>query len=429
MARAQSGAPDLEAWEKCLKEALLAAGARVLELLLADVCCGRRDEAVVCSCGSRMQSRGVKEKEVRTILGPLTLRRALFQCPDCGQTSLPDDAALDVVNTSFSPGLRRMMGRAGGNSPFREAAEDLNVYASVAVGAKDVERVAESSGAAMEQWAGAERKALIADARWKHVEKNIPVLYVCMDGTGVPVTKTETAGRKGKQPDGAAKTREAKLGCVFTQTKTDEGGFAVRDPLSTTFTGAIETCETFGGRIYAEALRRGLKRAQKVVVLGDGAEWIRNIVELYFHNATQVVDLYHARERVCKIISLLFKDDEKNRKLYRLKWWTYLDEGRIEKFIADAGSRAPSDCEIAGDVKKELGYFKNNLERMRYNEFRGQGLFVGSGVIEAGCKTIVAQRMKHSGMEWSVRGANAIISLRCMHHSNRVEDFWESAAG
>jgi hypothetical protein len=428
MSRAQSGAPDLEAWEKCLKEAVLAAGARVLERLLADVCCGRRGEAVVCSCGSRMQSRGVKEKEVRTILGPLTLRRAMFKCPDCGQTALPGDAALDVVNTSFSPGLRRMMSRAGGNSTFRQAAEDLKIYAGVAVGAKDVERIAESSGAAMEQWAGAERAALLADTRWKHVKKDIPVLYICMDGTGVPVTKTETAGRKGKQPDGSAKTREAKLGCVFTQTKTEDG-FAVRDPNSTTFTGAIETCDTFGGRIYAEALRRGLKRAQKAVVLGDGAEWIRNIVELYFHNATQIVDLYHARERVCKIISLLFKDDGKNKKLYRLKWWTFLDEGRIDKFIADAGSKVASNCEIAEEVKKELGYFKNNLTRMRYNEFRGQGLFVGSGVIEAGCKTIVAQRMKHSGMEWSVRGANSIISLRCIHHSNRVEDFWASASG
>lgn len=269
---------------------------------------------------------------------------------------------------------------------------------------------------------------MIADDEWKPIKKDIPVLYVCMDGTGVPVTKKESAGRKGKQPDGSAKTREAKLGCVFTQTATDEEGFAVRDPDSTTFTGAIETCEVFGDRIYAESLRRGLERARKTVVLGDGAEWIRNIVALHFNSATQIVDLYHARERVCKIISLLFKDDEKNKKLYRLKWWTYLDDGEVEKFIADARAAIPFDCESDEDIEKELGYFENNLERMRYNEFRKQGLFVGSGVIEAGCKSVVASRMKQSGMEWSVRGANAIISLRCFSHSNRTEDFWESNA-
>ena len=428
MARAQADAPDLEAWEKCLKEAVLAAGARVLERLLGEICCGRQGEAVVCACGERMQSRGVKEKELRTILGPLTLRRTMFQCPACGATRLPGDDALSIANTSFSPGLRRMMSRAGGNTTFKEAAEDLRIYAGVTVGAKDVERIAESSGAAMEGWARAERDALIADDEWKPIKKDIPVLYGCMDGTGGPVTKKESAGRKGKQPDGSAKTREAKLGCVFTQLTTDDEGFAVRAPDSTTFTGAIETADEFGVRIYAEALRRGLERARKIIVLGDGAEWIRNLVELHFPGATQIVDLYHARERICKIISLLFKDDEKNKKLYRLKWWTYLDDGEVEKFIADARSAIPFNCEIVEDIEKELGYFENNLERMRYNEFREQGLFVGSGVIEAGCKTVISSRMKQSGMEWSVRGANAIISLRCIHLSNRTEDYWVSAA-
>ena len=426
---ARSKEADLEAWEGAIRVAVLAAGAGVLERLLADACCGQRDEAVMCACGTRMQSRGVREKELRTILGPLTLRRTMFQCPDCGATGFPGDVALDVANTSFSPGLRRMMSRAGGNSTFKEASEDLKIYAGVNVGAKDVERTAEAAGAAMEQWAQAQRDALLTDDEWKRIEKNIPVFYVGMDGTGVPATKTEITGRKGKQLDGTAKAREAKLGCVFTQTTTDEEGFAVRDPNSTTFTGAIETAEQFGPRIYAEALRRGLERAQKVVVLGDGAEWIRNLVELYFNNATQIVDLYHARERVCKIISLLFKDNEKYKQLYRLKWWSYLDEGKVEKFIASARSRIPSGCDIVEDIEKELVYFEKNLKRMRYNEFRKQGLFVGSGVIEAGCKSVIGSRMKRSGMEWSVRGANAIISLRCMYHSNRVEDFWAAASG
>jgi hypothetical protein len=420
---------DLEALEEAIRVAVLAAGAGVLERFLENVCCGRRAEAVACSCGSRMQSNGVREKELRSILGPLKLRRSLFECPACGKTRFPADEDMNVVNTSFSPGLRRMMSRAGNNNAFKQGAEDLKIYAGVTVGAKDVERIAETAGADMERWAQAEREELLADDKWQPVAKDIPVMYVCMDGTGVPVTKQESAGRKGKQPDGSSKTREAKLGCVFTQTATDEDGFAVRDPNSTTFTGAIENCEIFGDRIYAESLRRGLERAQKVVVLGDGAEWIRNLVELHFNGATQIVDLYHARERVCKIISLLFKDDEKNKKFHRLKWWTYLDEGKVEKFIADAQSRIPFDCEIVEEIEKEIGYFQNNLKRMRYNEFREQGLFVGSGVIEAGCKSVIGSRMKQSGMEWSVRGANAIISLRCMFLSNRVEDFWESAAG
>lgn len=151
---ARSKEADLEAWEEAVRVAVLAAGARVLERLLADICCGKRDEAVVCSCGARMQSRGVREKELRTILGPLTLSRTLFQCPACGATRLPGDEALNITNTSFSPGLRRMMSRAGGSATFKEAAEDLRIYAGVTVGAKDVERTAEAAGEAMERWLG-----------------------------------------------------------------------------------------------------------------------------------------------------------------------------------------------------------------------------------------------------------------------------------
>ena len=99
-----------------------------------------------------------------------------------------------------------------------------------------------------------------------------------MDGTGVPMVPSEVEGRKGKQPDGSAKTREVKLGCVFTQTSTDDKGFPVRDPDSSSFIGAIETVDFFSNRIEAEAVRRGLYEAEKVVVLGDGAVWIRQLV-------------------------------------------------------------------------------------------------------------------------------------------------------
>jgi len=154
----------------------------------------------------------------------------------------------------------------------------------------------------------------------------------------------------------------------------------------------------------------------------------QNLVELYFNNATQIVDLYHARERVCKIISLLFKDNEKYKQFYRLKCgliWT--KQGR-KVYRLRAINDSFKTVILWKTSKRNSAILKNNLERMRYNEFRNQGLFVGSGVIEAGCKSVIGSRMKQSGMEWSVRGANAIISLRCMYHSNRVEDFWAAAS-
>jgi hypothetical protein len=194
-----------------------------------------------------------------------------------------------------------MMARAGSRQPFKEAKEDLLVYAGIEVSAKDVERVAEKIGDHIEIWQDAQRQTLLQTQAPLRAAKSIPVLYVEMDGTGVPMVRSETDGRKGKQPDGTSKTREVKLGCLFTQTTTNENGRPVRDPGSTSFVGAIETSEDFGERIEAEAIRRGLFNADKVVVLGDGAKWIRGLCELRFPHALQIVDLYHAKEHIANL--------------------------------------------------------------------------------------------------------------------------------
>ena len=253
-------------------------------------------------------------------------------------------------------------------------------------------------------------------------------MYISYDGTGVPMRPEELIGVKGKQADGSAKTREAKLGCVFTQTVIDEDGYPIREPDSTTFVGAIETAEAFGWRMYGEARRRGVARTQRVVILGDGAEWVKNLAEMHFPRAVPIIDLYHAREHVSALCRTLFGSKEKKMERRRQRWWALLDAGRIETIVAQARLYLPEDPEEKKLAEVEIRYLDKNKERMRYIEFRAQGLFVGSGVVEAGCKTIIGQRLKQSGMEWSVRGANAIIALRCVMKSNRLEDYWESRA-
>jgi hypothetical protein len=242
------------------------------------------------------------------------------------------------------------------------------------------------------------------------------------------MTQEELTGRKGRQADGSAKTREAKLGCVFTQTATDVRGLPVRDPNATSFVGAIESAEDFGWRIYGEALRRGLSKAQRVVVLADGAQWIKNLVQMHFPEATFIIDLYHARQHVSELCKTLFVGNEKKTTQQRMHWWTDLDAGKVEKIIRQAQPYLPRDSEAKKRAEIEIHYLERNAASMRYAEFRAQGLFVGSGVVEAGGKTLIGQRLKQSGMEWSVRGANAIISLRCILTSGRFEDYWESRA-
>jgi hypothetical protein len=248
-----------------------------------------------------------------------------------------------------------------------------------------------------------------------------------MDATGVPVVKKETLGRQGKIEGQPAHTRDTKLGCVFTQTTSDKEGYPIRDPDSTTYTGAIETAEEFGKRIYLETWKRGWSRAEKKVIMGDGAEWIWNLAEQHFPGALQIVDLYHARQHLWELARKLHPNDEVNQKTWiKIHQRRLLDKGKIEKLVIALRSIRSKNAEVAQKIRTEADYFERNAERMRYPKYRRQHLFVGSGVIEAGCKTVIGSRLKQSGMFWTVRGANAILALRCCHLNGRFEDYWET---
>ncbi len=205
-----------------------------------------------------------------------------------------------------------------------------------------------------------------------------------------------------------------------------EEGRPVRDEDSTTYAGAIESAEDFGLRIYAEAWRRGWSRAKKKVVIADGAIWIWNLADQHFPGAVQIVDLYHARQHLWELSAKLFPTDERLRKRWTSRCLKRLEKGKTETLVKTLREVRPIRPELAKLVSNEADYFERNAERMRYPAFRAQGLFVGSGVVEAGCKEVVGSRLKRSGMFWTVRGANAIIALRCCRLSGRFEDYWES---
>jgi hypothetical protein len=420
---------DLEAWEGAIRVAALQAGARVLEELLERVGVGRRTEAVRCQCGATMDSRGIKAKTIVTLLGALRFARSAYHCPACGKTRYPGDEELDVVRTGYSPGVQRLVSDVACDVPFKRTSQLLKAAAALTICSKNCERIAEAVGETIARWFAAERDHWrVAQAPPPEAPKSIETLYIEFDGTGVPMVAHEVEGRKGKQEDGSAKTREAKLGCVFTQVDFTAEGRPIRDVASTTFVGAIESAERFQWRVYAEAVRRGLFASERVVALTDGAEWIRNTVETHFPNAIHIIDLYHAREHLINLCKLLFDRDLKRFNYHKDRWWGFLDEGNIEAIVQEARELLSKAPNAARDVRTQIAYFEKNKTRMRYADFYAQGLFVGSGVIEAGCKTLVAQRLKQSGMEWTVRGANTIIALRCAVQSNRFEEYWESRA-
>ncbi len=227
-----------------------------------------------------------------------------------------------------------------------------------------------------------------------------------------------------KYPDGRARTREVKLGVLFTQTGLDEHGHPVRDPRSASYLATLEPVGHFGSLLYAEARRRGSATAKQLVVLGDGAPWIWNLASLHFPTATQIVDLYHAREHLHALAALAAPALGDGHPAWLAERLAELDRGDVAALDDAARGLEVSEAK-RHEIDKALGYFETNAERMRYAHFRTLGHFVGSGAVEAGCKAVVGQRLKLSGMRWSVRGAAGIVTLRSQEASGRWEEVWQ----
>ncbi len=403
------------------RAALQRAGAEVVEELLA------LPEAfppqVPCACGHSARYQERRRKQLVTVLGRVETERPYYLCPHCHHGQSPRDQELQVEGVQYSPGVQRMMAAVGSETSFERGRQQLELLAGVKVTTKAIERQAEAIGAEIAAQEQAEIRQGVQLELPEAPGPQIPVLYIEMDATGVPVVASETEGRPGKDGE-QARTRDAKLGCVFTQTTLK--GRPVRDEASTTYTGGIETAEEFGRRIYVEACQRGWNRAKKKVVIGDGAPWIWNVAAEHFPGAVEIVDLYHAREHLWELAKKLWPTDERQRTRWAKKWQKRLDSGRIESLVRGLRFLSPTSPEAAELLRREADYFARNAERMRYPAFRRQHLFVGSGVIEAGCKTLIGGRLKCSGMFWTVRGANAIIALRCNRLSNEFEDYWEA---
>jgi len=374
-------------------------------------------------CGNGHQAAFVsyRDKVIDTVLGPVALDRAWYHCAGCGHGLAPRDAELGAAGASMSPGLAAMNDRAAAAVPFAEAAGLLEDLAGVRLTVKRVERAAEASGAALAA-ASRSRAGLIAGRRLVPMppEPLPDKLYIVIDGTGVPVTSKETAGRDGKGDDGRARTREVKMAVFFTQDKPDDNGYPVRDRDSSSYIATFEPAAAFGRLVKAAGIRRGADHVRQLTVIGDGAAWIWNLAAAAFPEATCIADLYRAREHLHSLtrsLEFMLLDRKDQWLAARLEDLDYGDIDGIE-----AAVRAyPLEGIKKDEADKEPGYFLNNAPRMRYRWFCSRGLFTGSGVVEAGCKAVIGQRLKQSGMHWTVPGADSIITLRCAQASSQWE--------
>src|SRR5271169_515744 len=411
---------DFEAVEMAARRQTLRLAARALEQRLNGDSSDHGGAELPCPCGGSAQYHGRHGKTFESALGPLHLQRAYYHCKQCESGFCPRDRALGLESFSLTPGVLRMTGSAAALVSFEESSGLLRELAGVEVSAKQVERAAEALGAeiAVDEHQPVEKSGEVA-----------PTMYLGMDGTGVPMRTQEIADRAGKQADGSAKTREAKLVTIWTAESRDEQGQPVRDPGSITYSAAIESAATldtsrnlsdFAARVQREASRRGFTEAQRHTVLGDGLAWIWNTATELFPQATQILDRFHAKEHLSHVGKIIYGDSPEG-KLWIQARYDELDEGRLKSLVQALHGHAGQHKEARDCVR----YIWNNRHRMRYPKFHKQGFCTSTGVVEAGCKVVIGTRLKRAGMHWTVKGANTIIALRCSKLSGRFEDFWE----
>ena len=354
--------------------------------------------------------------QLQCLFGRFVIRRDYYHHPGKHQGHYPADAALGLEG-AYTPALARLICLEGADqSSYQQAQEHLGETGGIEVSARQIQRVVQRVGAPAQAWQ--ERSALpgCCDA---------PIMYISADATGVPMRQEELEGRSGQQPEGTAKTRSAYLGCVFTQHRRDQKGRPIRDYDSTTYVSTMQPLQDFGPLLRQEAIGRGVGQAEQVVLLIDGAPGLENMGHLNFEGATQIVDFYHGAEHAGKVVeALLGSKEHPHYKAQRSRWVRRLLRNGVENLIQETQQQCAGQPQ-APAVQDELGYFVRNVERMKYGTFRRQGFFIGSGVIEAGCKTVIGSRCKQSGMFWGEPGAQNILALRCIRASHRLQEFWK----
>lgn len=414
MARFQAGEPTgvaVAQLETLVRTAIFKPATAIVGYLL-QAAAEQIDEAYQAQPGQVRKGR--VPIQVQCLFGSFELRRNYYYHAGKNQGHYPADAALGL-EVGYTPALAKLLCLEGADeSTYLKAERHLEQTGGIHVSARQIQRVVQRVGSAAQQWQERSAHPGCCDA---------PIMYVSADGTGVPMVPEELTGRPGKQADGTAKTRQVYLGCVFTQQRTDEAGHPVRDWESTTYVSSFQSIDAFGPCLRQEAIRRGMGSAGKVVLLIDGAAGLENMGRRNFKDSVQIVDFYHAMEHAGEVLEALIGKSHPDYKKRQRRWAKRLLKDKVEALIKETRQECAGQSREQA-VEEALGYFVRNVSRMQYGTFRDADYFIGEGVVEAGCKTVIGGRCKQSGMFWSKSGAENILALRCIHSSRRLADFW-----
>ena len=361
-----------------------------------------------CTCGQQQRFEGYRARQVMTMLGAVTYRRAYYRCASCKATHYAGEEALGLNGSSFSLPAQEAIALVSSELPFQRTRVLLGRLNGIAVSISHAENVSRVHGERIQEALSRERDQLF-DGHLSYLpSEREHRLYVTLDAT---------------------KTRfrddwhESRVGAVYS---VKPGRDRLDEPDRTTYVAmtAPAGLENFGRALYQEAARRGVDHAAQVVVVADGAPWIWNLAAEHFPEAIQILDFYHASERVHTVARAAYGDGTAQAKDWADRNVKRLSSGDWKGLLCSLKALRPKTAEGQKTVRLAIGYFETNRRRMDYPTYRAQGMHIGSGVVEAACKCVVGTRCKRSGMRWTRVGLDAILANRCLLLNERWDEYW-----
>jgi len=365
--------------------------------------------SLTCSCGHQAVYQRERKAQVTTLLGSISILRSYYLCAECGQGQHPLDAQLQLCAGSRSAALDELLALLGATQDsFLQAAQVLERLSLVHVSANSVRDATEQLGRLLlEQPPQPPSERAASPAAQTLTTASPSRLYITMDGVLAHLHERGWS--------------ELKVGCCYHTRSREDRKRPERLEIrahSPSYVTALEEAQTFGWRLWQEAVRRGVLSSDEVVLLGDGAHWIWNIAEKHFPRAIQIVDWYHASEYIWNAASAIWGQASAERSEWAHAQLDKLWESKVEEVLVELERQR----ETGEAVEAALSYYSEHQTRMDYASYRARGLQIGSGSAESACKQLVTARLKQAGMIWDAEGAEAVAVVRAWLLSERWEE-------
>lgn len=395
---------DLDKVEQVVMKMMMSFGKGLLQRLLDSGPNGYKGSSMPCECDGSKKFVQHRPKDIHTLFGWITIKRAYYRCPDCGQSLVPYDIVSGLGSEQISPGLARACCMLAVDDSFELASRKIEGLIGQKVSDNTIERVVQQVGSIVLQQQDQQLEDFLSSREFPESEVVPQRLYVAADGTTVHETDS---------------WHECKIGTIYFE---DE-----RKRRKSCYVGRFDNSKVFGWHLWLSACRCGLRQADEIVFLGDGAGWIRTEHRRHFGRATFIIDWFHASEHFWDCGKILFGEGTKATEKWVSEQLDLLWDGWIKKLLDDLKEQRKK---YRGSKREAMDtlirYISSNEEQMRYDVFRAKGYDIGSGAVEGACKHVVGKRLKQSGMVWSRAGSSATLALRITWLNNKWEQLWKN---